>query len=310
MLIRGDPKRAKRITLGAIIRLASTRRKTAGLEAHVCRAGARMRHLELQALVTGGERRPASVLLMAAFRRPRSGATRPRPGRPRQSRRADDAGAGALSAIVGHELNNIAVPLEGFTDLAMQSAPGNLPVRECLEEARIAIARISALAYELESLGETVSDPSSVEIGQCMPEPADLTEAWTIEWRCRSATAVAVDRLQAQRAIRALINLATGTVSRSRGEPVLTVSQDSHPGERCVCCGASVAGRSRHLFAQVGDSRPVLRNVVRNPFGARGAGRSIRPLTLAVLVHCAHCAGGHLLRDKSSGSLSLALPTV
>jgi hypothetical protein len=312
LLIPALSARAKRITIAEVVRLARSRKKEGhGLETRLIRPGRRTRYLALDALVTGGQRRNESVLLIATLRR---------------SVAAVDVDSGALSAIIGHELNNIAVPLGGYRDLALQCTPENEPFRECLDETRIAMGRLTALADELESLGDSESRPMQVPIGQCIPEATDPeasgpeataagatgpdasgdspAERWTIDWLCGADTAVSVDRHHAQRSIRALIRVATRVAEPSPSLLVLTVAEDVHAGARCISCGAVV---SRGVAARISGSHPVEGDALRNPFGARRVGLT-RRLTLAVLVHCAHRAGGHLIFDKISGSPSVVFP--
>jgi hypothetical protein len=214
----------------------------------------------------------------------------------------------AFAALIGHELNNIAVPLHGFTELAMQSTAANAPARQSLDEMQIAIGRIRALASDLECLGESSALAARVAIGDCMPDAAggSRPEAYTLDWRCPRATMIAVDRRHAQRAIRALASIATRLDARFASLPQLTASQQAHPRGHCAACGAALAGKDANVRVETYSAYALSREQICDPFGAPG--RGARRLTLAVLVHCAHHAGGHVVLDERSGRLSVAFP--
>jgi hypothetical protein len=222
--------------------------------------------------------------------------TRP-PALPRNqpSRRS---GSEALAAMLGHQLNNIAVPLDGFAELALLNLSAPELARHDLAEMRIAIGRIKELALELESLGEFESLPKRVTIGACMTAPpaGSITAPWTVEWLCSASTPVAVDLLHAQRAILSLARVAT---------PHITASLELPAGARCITCGAVFARTHKGVCIESQSLRPLDGQSLRNPFGAAASGGG-RSLTLAVLVHCAHLAGGHVLLDEPSRRLSLA----
>ncbi len=220
----------------------------------------------------------------------------------------EDRRTGVLSGIIGHELNNIAGALQGFTEIALQSAHANEPVKEYLGEMRIAIRRINALAHDLESLGELDSIRTRVPAVDCIPP---LLEQWSIEWECVSSTIVDVDPLHARRALEALVQIARGDHARSSlagGECRVTDLRTAAP---CVTCDAPLSCKDASHggwveFRVRNGSRTLNREALREPFGAPYSGRMIRRLTLAALVHCTHRAGGHILIDDSAGSLALA----
>lgn len=212
----------------------------------------------------------------------------------------DERQTGLLSGIIGHELNNIAGALQGFTEIALNSARANEPVREYLGEMRIAIGRIHALAHDLESLGEFESIRTQVPIGDCMQA------SWTIDWRCASGTLIDVDALHARRALEALAHFGKADRAHAAGE--CCVTDELPPSAQCATCGAPLARNGRWVEVRVQSSaRLVSREAVRDPFGAAPTGRMIKRLTLAALVHSVHCAGGHLLIDDGAGALGLGL---
>jgi hypothetical protein len=212
--------------------------------------------------------------------------------------------------MVGHELNNIAVPLEGYAELAGESAVGTESARNSIEEMRAAIARIKALAADLESLGEPSAPPMPVAIGDCMPEDLGAVPPETpqIDWRCSASTAVAVDRGHARRAIRSLGILAARTRAQSISVPTWEVLLGSAAPARCASCGAAARRKDRYVLVRTHTDRPVSTDALRAPFGPARAGRLSRRLTLAVMVYSAHCANGHIFLDEDKGSVSLAFP--
>ncbi len=231
--------------------------------------------------------------------KPRKTAIRPPP--------AENA-TSALAAVIAHELNNIAVPLEGFAELAIhRGASGS--VGDVLEEIKIAGARIKSLASDLESLGEMTSQVGAVAIAECMPQqaPPDRPELPRIDWRCSASTLVAVDSAHARRALQALTALTGRTGSQSESLPGWNVGQAPTSTARCAACGGAQA-RKNHLLVQGFSSRLVPGEMLRDPFGCLRAGRAGWRLALAVLVHSTHRAGGHIILDPGAGSVSLALP--
>ncbi|GEM_PF-4002432 len=216
---------------------------------------------------------------------------------------SEDRRTGFLSGMIGHELNNIAGALQGFGEIALHRAGENEPVKEYLGEVRIAIGRISALAHDLESLGESESLSTRIPLADCM------NPAWHIDWRCNAQTLIDVDPLHAHRAMEALEQIGRG--KRARESPVeFRVTDDLHPAAFCVTCGAALAQKTRAggwaLVQVQSDPRIVNREAMRDPFGQAHGGRMLMRLTLAALVHCTHCAGGHILLEDTGGLLSVA----
>jgi hypothetical protein len=217
--------------------------------------------------------------------------------------------AGALAAVVGHELNNIAVPLEGFAYLALQAAGANESVGPILDEIKIAVARLKSLAADLESLGDEGSRPRSVAIGDCLPDDGGADASLPgIDWRCDPSTPVAVDPLHAARALQALAGITGGPSTQFARLPGWRITQDAPGGARCAACGASPPPRKGQVVVQAFSSRALPAEALRDPFGAARPGRASRRLGLAVLVHSTHRAGGHIYLDESGGSLSVAFP--
>jgi hypothetical protein len=215
-----------------------------------------------------------------------------------------------LAGVIGHELNNIAVPLEGFAELAIQSASASESVGHILEEIKIAISRIKSLASDLESLGEITRRAGAVAIDDCMPREeaaADRPGTPRIDWRCRASTLVAVDRAHARRALHALANVTGRSSSQSESLSGWSVVHPSKSAARCAACGGTQV-RKNHLLVQGFSSPAVSDEMLRDPFGWPRAGRATRRLALAILVHSAHRAGGHIILDEGTGSVSVALP--
>jgi hypothetical protein len=210
--------------------------------------------------------------------------------------------------VIAHELNNIAVPLQGFAELAGQNAVASRALGNSLEEIKIAGERLRSLASDLESLGEMTSLVEPVAIGDCVPREAaaDQLERPRIDWRCSPATLVAVDRAHARRALQALSAVVGRTGSPSESLPGWNVGQAPASTARCAACGGAQA-RKDHLLVQGFSSHGVPGEMLRDPFGPRSE-RATRRLALAVLVHSTHRAGGHIILDPGAGAVSLALP--
>jgi hypothetical protein len=229
----------------------------------------------------------------------------------RRAHSVGDPGTSALAAIISHELNNIAVPMDGFAELAVQNTALHEPVRYSLDEMRIAIGRIKALASDLESLAENGSRPAPIAIGDCMPDAADADALRVdkIDWQCGVSTVVTVDRAHARRAIHSLAVIAARGTSQFTRAPDWSVSVGpAAAGARCVACGATTRRKDIFVFVQAYGSHSVTSDALRDPLGCARVGRANRRLTLAALVHSAHGAGGHILQNETAGTLMLAFP--
>jgi signal transduction histidine kinase len=248
----------------------------------------------LEALSLGFRRRSNVVLLVAT---------------PSRDGAAEYQSANPLAAVVGHELNNISVPLYGFTELAAESATLDESVRLCLDELRIAIGRIKSIASDLESLAESESRAARPSIGECLAAPGGDTasEPWNIDWLCPTNTVIAVDLLQAQRALEALARIAARASPAIRAA-VFLLPKDPAGNARCVVCDATFARENDFVVIQAYGIRAIGVEVLIEPFVCERGGGGARRLNLAVLVHCAHAAGGHLLLDGSADSISVAFP--
>jgi signal transduction histidine kinase len=223
--------------------------------------------------------------------------------RPRKQAEIDPAD---LSAILAHELNNIGVPLLGFVDLAAENAPESELMRSYLDELRLGVARIAGLASDLESLAQVSSHPVCCAIGDCMPntEEGNRDGTWAVNWQCSASTMVKVDAFHARHAIQSL-----GRAAQSAATPdapaVLVVSTETPQSASCAACGIAISPRKRHVLVTVYGPRLATARGLRNPLGPQSAGRAIRKLGLAVFVHSAHRAGGHVLSDESAASLGV-----
>jgi hypothetical protein len=211
--------------------------------------------------------------------------------------------------VIGHELNNVAVPLEGFAELALQNPAASESVGHMLDEIKIAIARIKSLAADLETLGHAGSSPSPVAIGDCLPEEAgsDRPRVPEIDWRCSPATLVVVDGAHAKRALQALAGIAGRTGTQIPSLPGWSVARQAAVSAACAACGRTLP-RKEHVRVQAFSSRAVPGEALKDPFGWPRVGRALRRLGLAVLVHSTHHAGGHIILDPGAGSVSLAFP--
>jgi hypothetical protein len=218
--------------------------------------------------------------------------------------------SGSFAAMVGHELNNIAVPLEGYAEQAAENAAGAGSAKNSLEEVRAAIARIKSLATDLENLAEPGSPPITVAIGDCMPDDLGEIPAGkpVIDWRCSASTMVSVDRPQAERAIRSLGMLAARTRAQLKTVPTWEVFTGSAAPARCASCGAAARRNDHCVMVRTHADRPVTAEALSDPFGPARAGKLSRRLMLAVIVYSAHCANGHVYVDDDTGLVSLAFP--
>ncbi len=142
--------------------------------------------------------------------------------------RAETPGGASLAVLylLAHELNNIAVPLDGFSEHALQHLMHPGVVRECIQELQMGIARIRALAVDLESLGQADALFEVVALGDCIERviPTMQCVVPPIEWSCPQELSVRVDPLHAQRAVNALIRVAVANDSTSH-PGVVTITQ-------------------------------------------------------------------------------------
>jgi signal transduction histidine kinase len=205
-----------------------------------------------------------------------------------------------LPAIAAHELNNIGVPLMGFIDLLAQSTPASEATRPYLEELRIGAARVAVLASDLESLAQWGSNPARCAIGNCLPAAIE------VDWQCSASTKVSVDSFHALRAVDALARVAR-TATGQDAPAALTVSEENLQSAACAVCGIVMSARRKYVLVRADGTRLATAGVLRNPLGPGSAGRAGSKLGLAVLVHCVHRAGGHLLLDDGAASISIAL---
>ncbi len=212
---------------------------------------------------------------------------------------AEALSAEALSAVVAHELNNIAAPIRGFIELASATAAPDELVRQSLDEVQIGMGRIAALAYDLQSLAEIASTPSFTPVRKCLA-PAGRADAAALPsvWACNPLTRVRVDVEQIRRAIHSLACLA--------GAGSLHIAESATNGSTCTACGGALPRRKVLVTAQARSLRPALA-AIRAPFATAHKLRSAQRLTLAALVHCTHLAGAHVLAHLEVNSLSLVL---
>jgi len=215
--------------------------------------------------------------------------------------------AADLSAVVVHELNNIGVPLRGFVDLATENAPESELMRSYLDELRIGVARIAALASDLESLAQGSSPLARCAIGDCMPtaQEVNCNDTWEVNWQCSASTAVKVDSFHAGRAIQSLARAAQGAATQD-GPTVLMVTKETLQSASCAACGTAISPKGKRVLVTAHGTRLATARALRNPLESQSAGRAIRKLGLAILVHSAHHGGGHILVDESASSLSIA----
>lgn len=221
-------------------------------------------------------------------------------------RKRSDVNAADLSAAVAHELSNIGVPLLGFLDLAAENAPQGELMGPYLDELRIGVARIAALASDLETLAQCSSHPRRCAIGECVPDAQQGIHTWKMNWQCSASTMVKVDPFHVRHAIDTLARAAL-TAATQDSPAMLTVTKETLPSASCAACGAAISPRSKHVLVRAHGARLATAGALRNPLGPQSAGRAMRKLGLAILVHSAHRGGGHILFSESAASLSVAL---
>jgi hypothetical protein len=208
-------------------------------------------------------------------------------------------GTALVSGTAGHELKNIIVAMQGFVELTSEGAALSEPVRRCFDEMRIGIARIGVLAGELESLANVHATPKPIAIGTCVRNA---------QWRCDPGTTVVVDPHHAQAAIGALTRLgeqAQGLDSAA----VLLVNQDETEPMCCAVCGESLLRSRGYLHLLVREARLSRDNALREWSRSGHRDRTVRRLTLSVLLYSGHMAGGHIVTNERSQMVGLAFAT-
>jgi hypothetical protein len=231
-----------------------------------------------------------------------------KPSIPAKHSRSAEQAVSDLAGVIGHELNNIAVPLQGFADLALQDARASAGDPGLLDEIRVAVARIRSLAADLETLGTTGADRSAVPMRDCVPElNAAGASMPAVDWQCDPSTLLEVDPVHVHRALRALaaLTVATGTALSAPTDWIIALRPPS--ATRCAACGATLP-RKIQLIVRAFTSRVLPAETLREPFGAARIGRASRRLSLAVLAHSTHCAGGHVFVDEHAVALCLVFP--
>jgi hypothetical protein len=292
-LLEVDSARRKAVTLAQLVKATEDSRKGSPLMAMFSAPNGKQRRVLLEAFPLQFRMSGPSLLLVAKIDSAKDDTTRE---------------AGALSAIIGHELNNIGMSLRGFSELFVQSM-ASLADMPYLNELRIAIKRTNSLAADLSNLGESESRPKRVPIAECLcdVDHEDLKGCIAIDWRCNRDIMVLADKPQAQCAIRSLALIATESRVHAISD-MLIIGHGPTITAQCIVCGDSVSGKHRFVSVQVQSARPQSPELLRKPllYGSTGCG--MRRLTLAVLGHCAHCAGGHVLLAEDLHSLSVVLP--
>lgn len=227
----------------------------------------------------------------------------------RRPPRQGEFAAADLSAVLAHELNNIGVPLLGFVELAAENGPESELMRSYVDELRLGVARIAGLASDLESLAQVSSRPARCAIGDCMPnaEEGDRNGTWTLSWQCSASTAVKVDAFHARHAIQSLGRAAQGAATPD-APAALVVSIATLRSASCAACGIAISSKRKYVLVNVQGPCLATTRGLRNPLGPQNAGRAIRKLGLAVLVHSVHHGGGHVLSDESAASLGVVFP--
>lgn len=206
-------------------------------------------------------------------------------------------------------MNNIAVPLAGFAEYALQQAPRHSAIKECVEEFLIGTRRIRALATDLEILSQTDSIREAIVLGDCVRQALAGSPGVfpKIEWGCPQDIKLRVDPWHAGRAITALLRAAMDTESDSY-PGTMAVARKGLAILDCAVCDASLRPEGDWVFVRTSVIRRLSRSLLRDPFRSDIGGRISRRLAFAVLERCAHRAGGHIALDQDGDGLTLALP--
>jgi hypothetical protein len=214
---------------------------------------------------------------------------------------ADTVTAAALSGVIAHELNNIAVPLRGFIDLALQTTAADELMHQSFDEIHVGLNRIGALAYQLESLAQQSSMLSDTTIGHCLASVGQgHSEEASLVWACRQQIVVRVDLDHFQRALHSLVHLA--------GPGSLKVGEAAMHDQVCAACGTPFARGGGVLEVQASALRPAILAAIRAPFEPAHKLRTMQRLAIAALTRCTHFAGGHVLANLEAKTLSIVLP--
>jgi hypothetical protein len=220
-----------------------------------------------------------------------------------QPDREDTVGLTAtLSAIVAHELNNISVPLQGFHDIAGQSGSSVELLKQCLDEMRIGLARLNGLSTDLESLSETVSNRVPTAIRDCTVPPDHRLPDYSgrVRWLCEPSLTVLVDPGHARRA--------TASLARVSNASIEFVNLERGAEIRCSGCDQTLSPALGFVSARTQGTRAAGSLALRDPFDPTVKSHGARRLTIAALAHCAHHAGGHVIADQGTSTLSLLFP--
>lgn len=207
-----------------------------------------------------------------------------------------------IAGLIAHELNNIAVPMRGFIDLAAEKAAPDGLARQCLDEIDIGMVRVVALAHSLEGLSLRGSDPRVTTVGECLvpAESLDSRAPPRLVWTCSPKTPVTVDLDHARRAIESLVYLA--------GAAPLVIDDSVLSGTACAVCGKAFPRAKSQVLIRTSGLRQTVTEALRTPFAASHKLRFAQRLNLAVLAHATHLAAGHVITEPRTESLGIALP--
>jgi len=203
----------------------------------------------------------------------------------------------ALSELLAYELNNIAVPLLGFVDLADSDRTDHRAVMSCLGELKIGIARITCLSQQLESFAAPAATAATVAIGECM-----IDFSGELHFDCGQETTVSTAP--------ALVRQAIAALSRLCSTPRLEVSRLAGGESYCSACGELLKAGKGYVGIQLRARRLPTPEILQEPFAVSRKTRASRRLAIAALVIVAHRANGHLLATESADSVTFLLPAV
>ncbi len=215
------------------------------------------------------------------------------------------SGESALAQNVAHMLNNIAVSLFGFTELAAENASGR-PPPTALAELRLGVARVMQLASVLESLAAVDGTSTTVAVADCVASPgaAGASEPFDVQWHCEPSTVVEADPDRIRLALRTLAQLCA-LRSTSIERHIVAVDRVERALPRCSHCGRDIPDGGLRLTMALDRIGELM------PGGARKSrrrGGGLADLMFAASGRLTHLGGGHLVLVTAESSVLVVLP--
>jgi signal transduction histidine kinase len=215
----------------------------------------------------------------------------PRRGEPGST----DFGDARSARLLAHELNNIALPLRGFVELA-EDAPGDAQaLRECFQEIRAGSRRLAELARDLAALAEDQPRRRLTTLGACLPAPAERF-------------LLPADPAIRLRADPDLLRSSIALLVKALGSDVLFTAlhaRSRHVG-KCDDCGVRMA-RTHHLLLHVQAPRTSLLRALRDPLDSSLRLSPTQRVRIAASARQLHLAGAHFSTGAPDAIIALPL---